>query len=210
MFGALYASEGSSTDALVSVAAEFSPRYEVTGPRDVTLDLSGLTRLFGSARAIADELQRTAADRGSARARRHCRHRTAARLLARPASLHGRRHGATARLPALSLVARSRCGERRRASTSDSARLELLRTTPNELATFSQWGLRTLGDVAALPPDAVAARLGQPGVQVAAAGARRGSPTAAVLPFLRNASSRRSISSGRSTAWSRSPSSSAG
>ena len=36
----------------------------------------------------------------------------------------------------------------------------------NELATFSKWGLRTLGDVAALPSDAVAARLGQAGVQL--------------------------------------------
>ena len=83
MFGALYASEGSSTDALVGVAAEFSPRYEVTGPRDVTLDLSGLARLFGSARAIADELQRTAAERGLHVPSPLPARTTAARLLAR-------------------------------------------------------------------------------------------------------------------------------
>ena len=49
---------------LESVAREFSPRIEVCGPREITLDLSGLARLFGDARMIADELRRTAADRG--------------------------------------------------------------------------------------------------------------------------------------------------
>ena len=34
-----------------------------------------------------------------------------------------------------------------------------------ELATFRKWGLRTLGDIAQLPSDAVAARLGQAGVR---------------------------------------------
>src|SRR5687768_7259323 len=86
MFGALYASEGSSIDALVDVAAEFSPRYEVTGPRDVTLDLSGLARLFGSARAIANELQRTAAERDLRVRVAIAGTATAARLLAHGAS----------------------------------------------------------------------------------------------------------------------------
>ena len=90
MFGALYASEGSSTGALVGVAAEFSPRYEVTGPRDVTLDLSGLARLFGSARAIADELQRTAAERDLRVRIAIAGTATAARLLA-----HGAHHDIT-------------------------------------------------------------------------------------------------------------------
>src|SRR6185503_14009641 len=49
---------------LGSVAREFSPRIEVCGPREITLDLSGLERLFGEARMIAHELRRTAADRG--------------------------------------------------------------------------------------------------------------------------------------------------
>jgi len=64
VFGALYAAEGTDPAMLESVAREFSPRIEVCGPREITLDLSGLERLFGEARMIAHELRRTAADRG--------------------------------------------------------------------------------------------------------------------------------------------------
>ena len=160
MFGALYASEGSSTDALVDVAAEFSPRYEVTGPRDVTLDLSGLARLFGSARAIANELQRTAAERDLRVRVAIAGTATAARLLAHGASHDitviepGREADAIAPLP-LALLAKV-VNENGPNDSNGS----------NEFATFRKWGLRTLGDVAQLPADAVAARLGQTGVQL--------------------------------------------
>src|SRR5919106_3523408 len=83
MFGALYAAEGTSIDVLIDVAAEFSPRYEINGPRDITLDLTGLARLFGSAHAIATELQRTASERGLAVRVAIAGTTTAARLLAR-------------------------------------------------------------------------------------------------------------------------------
>ncbi len=73
MFGVVYAAEGSAPDAvngvctasalLLEVAREFSPRIE-TFEREVLLDLSGLARLFGDAKTIAEELRRTAADRG--------------------------------------------------------------------------------------------------------------------------------------------------
>ena len=63
VFGAVYAAEGTDHAVLERVAREFSPRLEVCGPREITLDLSGLERLFGDARAIAQELRRTAADR---------------------------------------------------------------------------------------------------------------------------------------------------
>ena len=49
MFGALYAAAGSDPAQLVVVAREFSPRIDVRGPREITLDLSGLARLFGEA-----------------------------------------------------------------------------------------------------------------------------------------------------------------
>src|SRR5690349_2341704 len=50
--------------ALVELARDFSPRVETHGDRSVTLDISGLGRLLGDARAIGEELRRTAADRG--------------------------------------------------------------------------------------------------------------------------------------------------
>ena len=50
-------------NALIVVAQQFSPRYESRGDL-VVIDVRGLDRLFGSPRAIGDELRREAADRG--------------------------------------------------------------------------------------------------------------------------------------------------
>jgi hypothetical protein len=81
MFGALYAADGSSRDALIEVAREFSPRIEVQGALEVVLDLGGLERLFGDAAAIGAELRRTAADRGLRVRVAMAGTRTAARLV---------------------------------------------------------------------------------------------------------------------------------
>ena len=64
MFGVLYAAPGSEPATLVDIAREFSPRIEPYGPLEIAIDLSGLTRLFGTAHEIGHELRRTAADRG--------------------------------------------------------------------------------------------------------------------------------------------------
>ena len=39
--------EGTAPETLAAVAREFSPRIEACGPREITLDLIGLERLFG-------------------------------------------------------------------------------------------------------------------------------------------------------------------
>jgi hypothetical protein len=84
MFGVIYGAEGSTRDALLAVAREFSPRIDVGHePREIVLDLSGLTRLFGDARTIAEELRRTAADRGLQIRVAIAGTRTAARLMIR-------------------------------------------------------------------------------------------------------------------------------
>src|SRR5215510_5922473 len=85
MFGALYAAEGTPPGALADVAREFSPRIDIGSQpdRDVALDLSGVERLFGDARTIAEELRRTAADRGIRVRVAIAGTRTAARLLVR-------------------------------------------------------------------------------------------------------------------------------
>src|SRR6185503_11847477 len=82
MFGVIYGTDGSATETLVTVAYEFSPRIEICGSREVLLDVSGLERLFGSARAIADEVRRDAAERGLQVRVAIAGTRTAARLLA--------------------------------------------------------------------------------------------------------------------------------
>jgi protein ImuB len=163
MFGALYAAAGSDSARLEDVAREFSPRIDVCGPRDITLDLSGLSRLFGDARAIASELRRTAADRGLQVRVAIAGSRTAARLLVR------HRAGATivepgddaeslAPLPLELLLQVRGCGP-------SGPPKEIDDTDADICASFRRWGLRTLGEVAALPPADVAARLGQAGVQ---------------------------------------------
>jgi len=180
LFGAVCVVDGSATDVLIEVAREFSPRIEIHGPRaldaaggrtldtahtsdpaqprasdaaqtrQVVLDLSGLVRLFGDARAMGEALCRTAADRGLRVRVAIAGTRTAARLLvcaaSRPVTVvdPGTEAAALARLPI--------------------HRLAVLAPVPL-LSTFRRWGLRTLGEVAALPAAAVAARLGQEGVR---------------------------------------------
>ena len=149
---------------LLGVASDFSPRVETCGEREVTLDLGGLTRLFGDAKTIAGELRRTAADRGLRVRIAIAGTRAAARLLVR-----------------------DRAGITIVESGDEPAALEELRIELLEIfeprtheppanprthepanprtATLRRWGLRTLGDLARLPPDEVAARLGQDGVE---------------------------------------------
>jgi protein ImuB len=169
MFGAIYGAEGSSSDALLAVAREFSPRLDdrsggssdppgtVRHPREVVLDLSGLTRLFGDARTIAEELRRTAADRGLQIRVAIAGTRTAARLMVRHrAGLSIIESGTEA--IALAPLPLALLGEFLGNSQLGVGNWELG-------IVFKRWGLRTLGDLAALPSDDVAARLGQDGVR---------------------------------------------
>ena len=61
MFACLY-SLSAPTAALAKLAEDFTPRFEVVGPL-VVLDVSGLSRLFGSPREIGEQLRRASADR---------------------------------------------------------------------------------------------------------------------------------------------------
>jgi protein ImuB len=163
VFGALYAAEGTDPAMLGSVAREFSPRIEVCGPREITLDLSGLERLFGEARMIAHELRRTAADRGLRVRVAIAGTRSAARLFVHDRAGitvidSGTEAEMLASLP-LSLL-------------SNVSNVSNVSNDPNEsndsnelLFTLRRWGLRTLGEFAALPSDEVAARLGTAGVE---------------------------------------------
>jgi protein ImuB len=155
--GAVLAAEGTSLDVLAEVAREFSPRIEIGGPLEILLDLSGLSRLFGDARTIAEELRRTAADRGLRVRVAIAGTRTAARLFVRHrAGLTIVEPGDEAeRLAPLPLVLLTAI-----VPADASAAI-----TPDDLlATFRRWGLRTLGDLAMLQADEIAARLGADGL----------------------------------------------
>ena len=166
MFGALYAAEGTDHVVLESVAREFSPRIEVCGPREITLDLSGLARLFGDARTIADELRRTAADRGLRVRVAIAGTRTAAQLFAH------HRAGITVVEPGTEVDALSELpllllDELINPKTQNPNPKSQPPTTNHQppTTTLRQWGLRTRGEFAALPADEVAARLGAAGVE---------------------------------------------
>ena len=164
MFAALYVARGSSFETLLGVARDFSPRIETCGSREVVLDLDGLTRLFGDAKSIADEVRRTAADRGLRIRIAIAGTRTAARLFVRDRAgitiVESGNDAATLAVLPLSLLAR--ISHRNDPNDPDDS------NDPNDsndlLTTLRRWGLRTLGDLAALPADEVAARLGQTGV----------------------------------------------
>ena len=161
MFACLYAADGSRPDVLLGVARDFSPRIETCSARDVTLDLSGLTRLFGDANTITGELQRAAAGRGLRIRIAIAGTRTAARLLTRARTgitivEPGHDAEALADLP-IDLLAIFRSEPKEPEPNEPSEPIE-------PIPTLRRWGLRTLGDLAALPPEEVAARLGQDGV----------------------------------------------
>ena len=157
MYGTVYAAEGTDVAVLEVVAREFSPRLEVVGDREITLDLIGVERLFGDAKEIATSIRSTAADRSLRIRVAIAGTRTAARLL-----VH-HRAGITVIEPGT---------EAATLAPLPLALLSVLRTSDSNgandptglLLTLRRWGLRTLGDFTALPPDDVAARLGQIGV----------------------------------------------
>ena len=166
MFAALYAPEGTPPGVLAEVAREFSPRIDALTEREVVLDLSGLERLFGTARTIAEELRRTAADRNIRVRVAVAETRTTARLFVRHrAGLTviepGTEAASLASLPIGVLVEiepDDTAKSRRSADESHRAKAEELGVV------FRRWGVRTLGEVVALPSDEIAARLGQEGV----------------------------------------------
>src|SRR5438132_10186355 len=70
MYACLYrppaakAQDETARSPLIDLARDFSPRCERHRDELVSIDISGLTRLFGTARAIGEQLRRDAASRG--------------------------------------------------------------------------------------------------------------------------------------------------
>jgi protein ImuB len=153
-------SAGSELDA---IAQAFSPRYERHHDDLVSIDVTGLERLFsrperGGPRSvwttIGEALRREAAVRG---VRVHvavagtC---TAARVLAlaRPGLTVIERGGEAAALAPIPIAIFLRSHVSSLGAASSNSCVE----------TFIRWGVRTAGELAALPPDDLAARLGRP------------------------------------------------
>lgn len=159
--------------ALVQVARDFSPRVETLGSNVVTLDIGGLGRLIGEPRAIGDELRRAAADAGLRVHIAVAATSTAAILMAHArAGLTVVEAGAEAAILApLPLRTLTLLDSALLASGSGPGRRPAARSRPeagsleSEVEQIARWGLRTLGDLAALPSSALSARLGQQGLR---------------------------------------------
>ena len=160
----------SVTDTLVRLAREFSPRVEVQGEHLVMLDTSGLGDMVGDARAVGDALRRAAADRGLC-----ARVAVATTRMAALLAVQGRA-GLTvippgleaASLASLPLGVLKTLAEIQAsgASKASQARPPLALPAFALLSTVRRWGLKTLGDLAALPSADLFERLGAGGLML--------------------------------------------
>jgi protein ImuB len=159
----LYACIRARTDAtaraLMAMARDFSPRIERYGGACIVLDVGGLGRLLGDAHGIAAELQRTADDRGLKIVTAIAPTQTAARLLARASvgevdSVVA--HDVEQALAPVPLGVLKRLVGAVRDRSPESRTFDALR----------RWGIRTIGEFAALPADDIAARFGKAGLAI--------------------------------------------
>ena len=196
MFCCLVTSASASlpTGALEALARACSPRVELHGDRAVVFDASGLSRVIGPPDEIAREVSRLAALQRVPAQLALASTMTTAWLMAHAragASVvqPGAEAQALAPLPLSALrvledlrgesgLGDAGAGRRRRRANGHHYRLapgpgarsgEAAVLLDGLLATFDRWGLRTLGDVAALPRADVHARMGPLGVRLHAA-----------------------------------------
>ena len=155
-------------EGALAVARAFSPRLQRYGPGCVVCDVSGLGRLLGDPPGIGAEMWRACVAVDGAGAVAIAPARIAARVLAQAAAgLTVIAHDPAAALAPVrmhvlqAVVARSAAERAAKADPADAA-------TDDAFTVFERWGLATLGELAALPADALSARLGRIGVRLRA------------------------------------------
>ena len=172
-----------SPQNIFAIARDFSPRIQEHGPSCIVLDVSGLGRLIGDGQAIGAELEREAVARGG-----HIRiavgpTQASVRLL----TLGGSRTASTltiaAGAPGDSLkdlpIAVLRQWFDDDPPVTAKARA-LIAAHHKRLDTFERWGLKTLGEIAALPAADLSERMGQDGLALQRLA--RGLDTAPLVP----------------------------
>jgi protein ImuB len=155
-----------TADRLVAIAADFSPRYEQHRTDLVSIDVRGLSRLLGTPRTIGAELRREAAARGVRVHVAIAPTRIGALVLAiaRPGLTvvnAGSLAGALASVP-LTVLEQLHEDPLPTATSAAQARLRADEARA-AMASLKRWGLRTLGELAALPAADLSARLGRGG-----------------------------------------------
>jgi protein ImuB len=149
---------------LVHIAQEFSPRYERHRDDLVSIDVSGLERLLGPARVIGEELRREAAARGL---RLHIaiagtRMTAMVLALARPGLTIVEPGAEAEALAPVALGILEKIPDDKPQRTQSSQRdLDPKASAFSALSAVKRWGLKTLGELAALPPADLVARLGR-------------------------------------------------
>jgi protein ImuB len=144
-------------ERLADVARAFSPRVECR-PDFVLVDVSGLDRIVGEPAVVARELLREARTRGIDAVVAVAATRMAATLCAR-----GLVSGAWCeRVPGAVCVIPP--GREREAVSGLPLSVLSVFGFAGELPTLEKWGLRTLGELAALPPADLHARFGAAGL----------------------------------------------
>lgn len=142
--------EPAGARALLEAALAHSPRVESAGPGLVYLDLTGLRGLYGEEREIGGRLRRAAGARGLSVSVGIAGSRASARLAACGGD------GVTVIPP----------GEE--AAHLAPAPLSLLDLPPETAGLLGRWGIRTLGELAALPAASLFERLGPEGLRLRA------------------------------------------
>lgn len=133
---------------LTALAFEFSPMVEQTAPDTVTLDASGLDRLFGLPQDVAAAIARRAREAG----------------LNPQIALADNPDAAICAARGFSGVSIIPHGDE--AKFLGSLPLALLSPSPELRETLERWGIRRFQDLAALPPLGIAERLGPEGLRL--------------------------------------------
>ena len=168
LYAALHDADDAGIERLMAIARDFSPRIERRRGGTVVLDVSGLQRLFGDPRSIAEHLARAGAPQVAIAASQ-----TAAILLARTGcgvivaagdqgeALHSVPlaivQELAAEIDADTVVPTATVG-RSRPARRGSPR------APQTFDVLQRWGLTTIGEFAALPAADLSARLGPAGI----------------------------------------------
>jgi len=181
----LHAGDETVTSVLLDIARTVSPRVAVHSRRQVLMDIEGLERLVGDPRAIGERLRQAAADRGIVPV-----HVAVAGTCTAAVLLAAARAGVTVAAPGdeaavlaplplrtLTVLAHEESVASRKSETrsqkTEGERREArgekheVRLAPSAqpLAVIARWGLRTLGELAALPATDLSERLGQDGIR---------------------------------------------
>jgi protein ImuB len=166
LYAALHDPAEGATDRLTAIARDFSPRIERHRGGTVVLDVSGLQRLFGDPRSIADHLARAGAPHVAIAVSQ-----TAAILLARACAGVTVAAGAPgAALHDVSLTMLQQLCEEidgepgAPADRPRPARGAGASRRPHTFDVLRRWGLTTVGGFAALPAAELSARLGAAGI----------------------------------------------